>query len=407
VRLGRDFNALWFGQTVSLFGSAVTQLALPSVAILTLHATPLQVGALNALGYAAFPILGLAVGVWADRMARRPIMIAADFVRAAVLGWILIAAFFHQVGFAQLAVAATVMGIGSVFFDICYQSYLPSLVDRTALPAANARLEFTRSAAQIAGSGLAGTLIAAIGATFALGVDALSFLVSILSLAFIRTREDFAREPRTVARSFARELREGLDVVVRSPILRAISACTATQNFASSMSGAVLLIFAYRQLHLSPTVMGIVFAAANVGFAGAALATWSQRRFGLGATLALSSGAMGVLGLCLPLAAVVAPVPIIFTVELLATFLVPIYNINQVSLRQAIVPQSLQGRMNATIRTFVWGTMPAGALAGGWLGNAFGAVPTLIAAGVIGSLGCCWILTSPVLRLRDAEAAAA
>ncbi len=407
VRLGRDFNALWFGQTVSLFGSAVTQLALPSVAILTLRATPLQTGVLNALGFAAFPVLGLAVGVWADRTARRPIMIVADLVRAAVLAWVLLAAFLHHLSFALLAVAATVMGIGSVFFEICYQSYLPSVVERASLPAANARLEFTRSAGQIAGSGLAGPLIAAIGAPFALGVDALSFLVSTVSLAIIGTREDFSCERPAAARSFIAELREGLDVVVRSPILRAIAACTATSNLGSSMSGAVLLIFAYRQLHLSPTVMGLVFALANVGFAGAALATWSQRRFGLGVTLVLSSGASGLVALCLPLAAVFAPVPIMFAVELLITFLVPVYNVNQVSLRQAMVPQALQGRMNATVRTFVWGTMPVGALAGGWLGNTAGVVPTLVVAGVIQALACLWIATSPVLRLRQAEASAA
>ncbi len=174
MKLGRDFNTLWFGQTASLFGSAVTTLALPSVAILSLSATPLQVGTLNALQFAAFPILGLAVGVWADRAARRPIMIAADILRAVVLAAILLTALLHRLAFVQLAVAATILGIGSVFFEICYQSYLPTIVDRTALTAANSRLEFTRSVAQIGGNGVAGPIIAAIGAPLALGIDALS-----------------------------------------------------------------------------------------------------------------------------------------------------------------------------------------------------------------------------------------
>ncbi len=404
MKLGRDFNALWFGQSISLFGSAVTALALPSVAILTLHATALQVGILNALAFAAFPLLGLAVGVWADRIARRPIMIVADVVRAAVLGWILLAAAMHRLGFVQLAVAATVMGIGSVFFEICYQSYLPSLVERAALPGANARLEFSRSVAQIAGNGLAGPLIAAIGAPFALGVDALSFVVSTLSLALIRTREPSKSARSAGSPSFLAELREGLGVVAGSPILRSIAGCTATSNFGSSMTGAVFLIFAYRQLHLSPTVMGIAFALANVGFAGAALATWFRRRLGLGPTLALASFAGGVVALGLPLAALAAPVAIIFAVELLTTFLVPIYNINQVSLRQAMVPHELQGRMNATMRTFVWGTMPLGALAGGFLGNAIGSVPTILTAGAIQLLASLWIVASPVLRLRSEPA---
>ena len=400
MRLGRDFHALWIGQTISVFGSAVSSLALPSVAILALHATPLQVGTLSALRFAAFPILGPAVGVWADRMARRPIMMVADIVRALALGGILLAAALHHVTFVQLAVAALVMGVGSVFFDICYQSYLPSLVDRSALPAANARLEFTNSAASIGGNGLAGPLIAAIGAPFALGVDAVSFVVSTISLALIRTREPARPERTGDAPSFLAELREGIDVVVHSPILRSISACTATTNFGVSMGGAVFLIFAYRQLHLSPTVMGIVFAVANLGFAGAALAMWCQRRFGLGMTLVLSAAAEGIVSLCLPLAAFAAPIAIVFGVELLVTFLVPIYNINQISLRQAIVPHALQGRMNATVRTFVWGTLPVGALAGGLLGNLAGSVPTLIVAGLIQALACLWILASPVIRLR-------
>ena len=406
MKLGRDFNALWFGQSVSLFGSAVTALALPSVAILTLRATALQVGILNALEVAAFPVLGLAVGVWADRARRKPIMIVADLVRAAVLASILLAAATHRLGFVQLAVAAAVMGIGSVFFEICYQSYLPSIVARAALPGANARLEFSRSVSQIAGNGLAGPLIAAIGAPFALGVDALSFLVSTLSLALIRTREP-AKAPRSAdSPSFLADLREGIGVVAGSPILRSISACTATTNFGSGMTGAVFLIFAYRQLHLSPTVMGIAFALANVGFAGAALATWFRRRLGLGVTLAAASFAEGIVAFCLPLAALGSPIVVIFGVELLTTFLVPIYNINQVSLRQAMVPHELQGRMNATIRTFVWGTLPLGALTGGFLGNAIGPVRTILVAAAIQLLASLWIIASPVVRLRVEPGAA-
>ena len=370
------------------------------MAILTLHANPLQVGTLNALEVAAFPVLGLAVGVWADRLARRPIMIVADLVRAAVLASILFAAATHRLGYVQLAFAAVVMGIGSVFFEICYQSYLPSLVDRAALGGANSRLEFSRSVAQIAGNGLAGPLIAAIGAPFALGIDALSFLVSTLSLAIIRTREPAKPPPAGDAPSFLADLREGIAVVWSSPILRSISACTATTNFGSGMTGAVFLIFAYRELHLSPTVMGLAFALGNVGFAGAAFATSFKRRLGLGVTLALTSFAEGIVAFCLPLAALGAPVVVIFAVELLTTFLVPIYNINQVSLRQAMVPHELQGRMNATVRTFVWGTLPLGALAGGFLGNALGVVPTILVAGTIQLLASLWIVTGPVLRLR-------
>ncbi len=398
--LGADFGALWFGQTLSLFGSAVTFLALPTVAILTLHATPSQVGLLGALEFAAFPILGLAVGVWADRFRRRRIMIAADALRAVVLATIFGAALAARLTFAHLAIAAALLGIGSVFFEICYQAYLPTIVRRDDLPAANARLEFTRSLAQIGGNGLAGPLIAAIGAPLALGVDALSFVVSILSLALVR-KPEFAPPARPRhARSFVVDLREGLDVVLRSPALRAIAGCTATSNFGGAIIGAVLLVFAYREVHLTPTTMGVVFAASNLGFAGAALATWCVRRLGLGVTLAVTMFAYGAAGLCLPLAASFAPAAVIFAVELTCAFVTPIYNINQVSFRQSIVPPALQGRMNATMRTIVWGTLPLGSLVGGVLGSTIGIVPTIRVGGAVEALACVWILTGSVVRIR-------
>ena len=404
MKLGRDFNALWFGQSLSLFGSAVTALALPSVAVLALRATPFQVGVLNALEFAAFPILGLAVGVWADRLARRPIMIVADLVRSAMLASIVVAALTHRLGYAQLALTAAVMGIASVFFEICYQSYLPTLVDRAALTSANSRLEFTRSVSQLGGSGIAGPLISAIGAPLALGVDAVSFVVSTISLALIRTPEP-AKPRATAATSFLGDMREGLAVVAGSPVLRSITACTATLNFGTAINGAVSLIFAYRQLHLTPTVLGIVYAIGNIGFAGALFATRLQRRFGLGVTLALAAVAQGAIALCVPLAIFGAPAAVIFAAQLVTTFVMPVYNINQVSLRQAMVPHALHGRMNATIRTVVWGTLPLGALAGGLLGNAIGSVRTIVAGSIVQLLGTLWIVATPVFRLRDGDGA--
>ncbi|MEO7039866.1 MAG: MFS transporter [Candidatus Elarobacter sp.] len=401
----RDFIVLWAGQTFSVFGSAVSVLALPSVAILLLQATPLQLGILEALAYAAFPVLGLFVGVLADRTARRRVMILADLGRAAALGSIPVAAAAHVLGFTQLAIVALVTGIGSVFFDVCYQSYLPSLVAKGELSRANARLEFTRSAAEVGGNGLAGLLIAGIGAASAVAVDALSFVVSVTSLLAIRTREAPAvRENGATATVFG-DLRAGVACVLESPVLRTIAACTATSNLGSSMLSAVLLIFAYRNLHLHAATLGLVFALANVGFVGAALATRSTRRFGLGATLAGSILLAGVAPLFLPLALHVAPIAVIFIVTLVQTVTTPIYNINQVSLRQTIVPQELQGRMNATMRTIVWGTMPLGALIGGVLGTALGIVPTIFVAGTITSSACLWILCGPARRLRTIESA--
>jgi predicted MFS family arabinose efflux permease len=394
----RDFLTLWTGQTLSVFGSAVSLLALPSVAILLLHATAWQLGILEALGYAAFPVLGLVVGVLADRMPRRRIMIAADILRVLPL-----AAARGLLSFAQLACVALIAGIGSVFFEISYQSYLPAVVAKSELSRANARLEATRSAAQVAGNGLAGLLISTLGAALAVGVDAFSFVCSVASLLAIRGREAPHARLQRGGENFYDDLRAGIACVFESPVLRMIAGCTATVNFGSSMLSAVFLIFAYRDLHVSAVTLGLVLACANVGFIGAAFATRLTRRFGLGTTLAASMLCSGLAPLLLPLALYGAPIAVLLIVELLQTCATPIYNINQVSLRQTIVAHELQGRMNATMRTLVWGTMPFGALAGGALGSSFGVVPTIFVAGAITSSACLWIICGPVRRLRSIE----
>lgn len=225
--------------------------------------------------------------------------------------------------------------------------------------------------------------------------------MSIVSLSLIRLRETMRpNEGERTAGAFGRDLREGIASVLESPVLRTIAGCTATSNFATSMLSAVLFIFAYRDLHLRPIALGLVLAAAIVGFVGAFFATRIAGRFGLGRTLAGSMLVCGLAPLLLPLALVGAPIAVLFFVELLQTVSSPIYNVNQVSLRQTIVPLHLQGRMNATMHTLVWGVMPLGALAGGALGTLFGIVPTLVVAGVISSSASLWLLCGPVLKLR-------
>ncbi len=375
-------------------------LALPSTAILLLHVNAWQLGVIEALAYAAFPVLGLFAGVLADRLSRRRIMIVADLVRAVALGSIPLTAAHGSLTFMQLAIVALVTGIGSVFFDIGYQSYVPAVVARGELSRANARLEAMRSAAQIGGNGFAGLLISTLGAARAVGVDALSFVVSVASLIAIRSREAPLQGSSAGTSTFYGDLRRGISSVFGSPVLRTIAGCTATSNFGTSMLSAVFLIFAYRELHVSAVTLGFVLACANLGFIGAAFATRLTRRFGLGRTLVASMLVSGLAPLLLPLALHGAALPVLFVSELLQTCAVPIYNINQVSLRQTIVPQALQGRMNATMRTLVWGTMPFGALAGGVLGSALGIVPAICIAAAVTSCAFLWLLLGPVRRLQ-------
>ena len=399
-----DFLKLWAGESVSVFGSQVTVLAVPTVAILILHAGPFQVGILSALEFLAFPTLGLVAGVYADRLRRRPIMIVCDVGRGLALGSIPVAFLLNLLTLEQLYFVALLTGIFTVFFDVSYQSYLPALVDRPNLLEGNTKLEITRSTAQVAGPAVAGFLIQWIGGAKAVAVDALSFFLSALALASIKKPEP-EPQPSTASGTsgFIPEMREGIDVVFRNPILWRIAACTATTNLGSNMVfGAVFLVFAYRQLHLSAGVVGVVFALGSVGaLAGAFLAGWVARKIGIGPTLGVTIIVGGLALLATPLALLGAPAIILATTGFIEGLTIPVYNISQVSLRQAITPDRVQGRMNATMRTIVWGTIPLGAFIGGILGTSIGLVQTIVLGGILSTLAASWIFLGPVIRLRE------
>jgi len=402
-----DFLKLWAGETVSVFGSQVTLLAVPTVAILILHAGPFQVGVLSALEFLAFPTLGLVAGVYADRLRRRPIMILCDIGRALALGSIPVAFVLGVLTLEQLYLVALLTGVFTVFFDVSYQSYLPALVDRPNLIEGNTKLEVTRSAAQISGPAIAGFLIQWIGGARAVAVDALSFLLSAIAILTIKKPEPEPK-PGTAsgATGFIPEMREGIDVVFKNPILWRIAATTGTTNFGSNMIfGAVFLVFAYRDLHLSAAVVGIIFGIGSVGgLVGALFASRAARTLGLGLTLVVAIAVGGLANLAIPLASLGAAPVILSALGFITLTMVPIYNINQVSLRQAITPDRVQGRMNATMRTIVWGTIPIGAFVGGILGTAIGVVPTIVVGSLIEAVAALWIVLGPVIRLREQPA---
>ena len=401
-----DFLKLWSGESVSEFGSQVTVLALPTVAILVLKATAFQIGLLGALEFLAFPVLGLVAGVYADRWRRRPIMIACDIGRAIALGSIPVAAVLGTLTMTQLYLVAVCTGIFRVFFDVSYQSYLPALIERSDLIEGNSKLQVSESAAQIGGPPLAGFLIQVVGGAQAIAVDAFSFLVSAVAILAIRKPEPEPR-PSTAAgvSGFLPEMKEGVEVVFRSPYLWRIAGCTATSNLGSNMLFAVFLIFLYRILHLQPGVAGLIFGIGAVGFlAGALITTAVTRRLGLGLTLAVSICLSGLANLGIPLALYGAPVVVLCVLGFIAFSTGPIYNINQVSLRQAITPDRVQGRMNATMRTIVWGTIPIGSFLGGILGSTLGIVQTILIGAAIETLAVAWIVLGPVIRLREQPA---
>jgi MFS family permease len=392
-----DFMRLWVGQTVSEAGTQVSQLAVPTVAILLLHATPFQVGLLTALEFLPFPVLGLIAGVYADRLRRRPLMIISDLGRMVALVTIPIAFSLGILRIEQLYVIGLVVGVFNVFFGISYQSYLPALIDRADLVEGNSKLEVSRSTAQLAGPAIAGAAIQAIGAARAIYIDAASFLVSAASLWLIRKPEPEPRPGSASGRTgFWHEMWEGIQVVIGNPTLWKIAGCTATSNLGSNMAFAVELIFFYRYLHLQPAQIGLVFAFGAIGGLLGAIASGAVvARLGVGLTLLLTILAGGLMMAAVLAGYTNAPV-FLAILFFFASLLGAPYNITQVSLRQAITPDRVQGRMNATMRTIVWGTIPIGSLLGGILATSIGVVPTIVLGGFIAMLAAGWILAGPI-----------
>ncbi len=391
---------MWTAETIGAFGRQVTALALPTLAILILNAGPFEMGILNGLEDLAFPLLGLFVGVWADRLRRRPVMVISNLGRMVAMGSIPFVFLFATLHLYMLYLVAFAVGVFTVFFDVAYQSYLPTLIERTDLIEGNSKLETSQSGARVVGPAIAGFLIQLVGAAKAIAADAAAFLVSAVMIFSIKKHEP---DPEAIGeRKFLPELKEGAAAVFGNPILRRIAGCTATLNFGTGIFFAVFLIFAYKQLKLSPFDVGLIFALGSVGFViGAISASSFLKVLGLGRTLMLSMliSGLGLVGV--PLALYGPPVPILIALWMSSNVMIPVYNINQISLRQAITSDRLQGRMNATMRTLVWGVLPLGAFLGGILGTHLGIVSTLLIGAIVSTLATIWVSFAPVVSLRD------
>jgi predicted MFS family arabinose efflux permease len=397
----RDFRRLWAGETVSELGTQVSILAVPLLAVRSLHATVFQVALLTACSTLGFLIVGLPAGAWVDRLRRRNLMIAADLGRLLALGSIPIAYAFGALGMLQLYAATLAAGLLTVFFDVAYQSYLPSLVGDDNVVEGNTKLGGSAEVAQLAGPSVAGWFIQSIGAPYTVAFDAFTFLFSATCLKSIR-RSDLnpARDTRHPANLF-REIRQGIGFVFTEPLLRAMTATSTLYNLFSGVMTAVEVIFLVRVVHARPFVIGLSFAAIGAGgLAGALLANRAARRFG-SARAILGASFLSTLGLLVPLARPGAGV-IFFGAGYAGSALgASLYNINQVSFRQRLCPSPLLGRMNATIRFLVTGVSPLGALAGGVVATEIGLRPTMwvAAAGEVLAAGC--LLASPIRTIRD------
>lgn len=397
----RDFLLLWGAQAVSGLGSQVTLWALPLAAVLALKATPAQMGLLAAAGSAPSLLVSLFAGAWADRVRRRPTLIAADVARALLLATVPLAAALGMLSLAQLYVVAFLAGTLGVFFGVAYQSFLPSVVERERLVAANGALEAANSIVGITGPGLAGVLVQLLTAPIAILADALSYVVSALALALIRTPE--APPDRAQRRPLAVEIGEGLRVVREQPILRALAVGSGLFNLFDAILLAVYVLYLTRTLGVGPALIGAIFALGSAGgLAGAVLAGRITRRIGVGPAMLMGILLAGLAEVAIALAG--GPPTLAALVVAAGEAAVEagavLYNINSTSLRQALVPDRLQGRVAATLRLVSVGVTPLGALAGGILATHDGLRPTVLVAGVGTLLSVAWLVASPVRGLR-------
>jgi MFS family permease len=448
-----DFARLWTAATVSLFGTSVSQIAIPFIAAVLLNASPGEVGLLLTVEFLPFLLFTLPAGVWVDRFPRKRILVIGDLGRGLVLVSIPVAYALDVLTIWQLYVVGFVNGVMTVFFDIADQSYLPSILDRDDLVDGNSKLQISHSSAQLLGQPFAGGIVAILTAPLAIMIDAVSFLGSGLLIASIRGRgrgrEPGARvvpaaaaagatdsgtspvaetsvvaeaavadpvvnpgtaEDRTGMRS---QIADGLGFIRHHRFLANIAASTATSNLFSNVAFAVFPVYAYRTLELSPAVIGAVGGIGGAGvLLGALVSSRIASRFGIGPTIVGSIFVSGFAGVLVPL----APKDLAAYFFAASFFITGvggvIYNVNQVSLRQAITPEHFLGRMNATMRFIVWGTIPIGSLIGAALSEVVGVHTTIWIGAILLMFAFVPVFFSPVRSLRtipamDAEEVAA
>lgn len=372
-----DFLRLWSGQTISQFGSQISGLALPLLAILVLDASAFEVAALGVAEFLPFILFSLPAGAWVDRLRRRPILIVADWGRGVALASVPVAYLLDSLAMTQLYIVGFVVGGFTVFFDVAYQSFLPSLVAREELTDANGKLEVSRSAAQTGGPGVAGLLVGVLSAPYAILVDAISFVASALFVSSIRLTESIEPAANGERERLRTEIADGLRFVLKHPIMRPSLVYVALVNFFSNIVFSVYLVFAVRDLEFGVGPVLIVVAAIS-GFSLWLIPLASER---LVIPLLVASG--GIFGFC-----------------------AVVYNVVGISLMQAITPDRMLGRMTASRRFVVFGVIPLGMLAGGTLGTNMGLRETMWIGAVGSSLCFLALLASPIRRIRtvaDAE----
>lgn len=413
-----DFLKLWLGQAVSEVGSRITRDGLPLAAVLVLGASPLTMSGLRLASYLPVSLLGLLIGVWVDRLARRPLLIAADVARALVLSTIPVAAWYGVLHIWLLYVVAGITGVLTLTFDVSYQAYLPWLIDRRHLVEGNSKLGITASAAEIIGPGLTGVLVQALTAPIAIAFDALSYVVSAVSVWRIGAREGGERQrtriPLThgaddqglsaaiassaVLRDWRQEVLGGFALLKANRLLRALAGATITLGFAGSMMSVLYTLYAIRTLGMPAWLYGLTVTIGGVGaLIGAALSGRLVRRFGLGRVIIGMLFLYGLSSFLIPLASgSLWRATVFMMAALLGDTTGMIYEILDSTIRQTVTSDAVIGRLNATVRVLEVGLTAVGSVIAGFLAETVGIRPTLVIAAAGMVLATAWLIFSPI-----------
>jgi MFS family permease len=407
--LSRDFRRVWASLTLTSFGMQITNLALPLTAALLLNATPMQMGILVALETLPFALVSLHAGVLLDRVRKLPVAIALDVWRGVALMAIPVIAWFGMLSIEILFVVGFLCGVTNVVGGAAYQVLLAQMAGRKRLVEVNAKISLGEQSAALVGPGIAGALIHLLTAPFAIAIDALTFFASALMLRRLEPKYDIPRVQG--AGSVWREIGEGLKLVRGNPTLRGLAWLAGLWQLLHHMQIAVLILFAARDLNLSPGTIGLAYVGGGLGcLLASALAQRLSAKFGIGPVIvhgliltALAWQSFGLISGPVWLATLALGGAL-----LMFNFGAVLYAINYLALRQAITPDRLLGRMTATMRFLTVAVAPLGSLVGGALASAIGLRATLLSVGVLGLILCAGaVFWSPVRRHHKLPAPAA
>jgi MFS family permease len=416
---GRDFRLLWIGETTSCFGSSISSVALPLVALTVLHASAFAVSLLTAAAWVPWLLIGLPAGAWVDRLPRKRIMMAADLVSLAAFGSVPVAAVFGVLTIAQLLAVAVLAGAATVFFDTAYRAFLPELVDHADLLEGNAKLQGSEQVTHVAGPGAAGLIAQAVGAVGGVVADALSFAVSAFCLSRIRPTRAAGQETRADApggtadapkasaqprpeRNLRREIAAGLRLVIADPLLRVNAVFGCLSNLTLTGYQAVLIVFLIRDVHLSPGVAGLTLALTSLGgVLGALLARPVAARIGTGRAVLLGKLLLSPFGLLIPLADRGPGLALFVLGSVVIIAGIVGGNVIWSGFSQAYYPAEVQGRMSTSMQFVNYGAIPAGAVLAGSIASVAGVRETLwiMVTGLV--LSSSVLLLGPLRRLRD------